>query len=255
MQVLESRLERLLIDSNDPEILDLMVGVSGHHKQIFNSLPNLQSAKLDIKINSVITPYNINHCISLVDFLGQFSNIKSITLSPYGRSIWCHQDNMFVERDQVLELKTTMQNYELKYPHIKIIVIENGVIVPSIHQERQEFWNNRGYCTGNRDGFVILPSGKVTVCEELNGHPEFIMGDLATQSVMEMWNSNQALSLIYPDQNKVPDGSCKNCSTFLKCHSGKGRCWRDVVKCYGWDRSHLPDPSCPMAPPGALRLG
>jgi hypothetical protein len=67
---------------------------------------------------------------------------------------------------------------------------------------------------------------------------------------MEMWNSPEALALIHPDQSAVPEGPCRTCGAFEECHSRQGRCWRDVLKSYGWDKPYYPDPRCPWAPPG-----
>lgn len=69
-------------------------------------------------------------------------------------------------------------------------------------------------------------------------------------AVMEMWNSPQALALLYPDQLAVGDGPCATCDDFVECNAVRGRCWRDVIKSYGLDKSHYPDPRCPKAAVG-----
>jgi radical SAM protein with 4Fe4S-binding SPASM domain len=117
-------------------------------------------------------------------------------------------------------------------------------------EEQMLQWKGRAFCTGNRHGFVLLPDGRVTACEELYDHPSFIMGDLKRQSVMEMWSSAQALALLHPDQSAVPEGPCATCDAFDECNSFKGRCWRDVLKTYGFDKPYFPDPRCPAAPVG-----
>ena len=127
--------------------------------------------------------------------------------------------------------------------------------IPKDPNERKIMWENRANCTGNRDGFIILPDGRVTPCEELYDHPAFIMGDLKIQSIMEIWNSPNAIALNFPDQSLVNDGPCQSCQDFIQCNSVKGRCWRDILKAYGLNKSHYPDPRCPLAPVGAARIG
>ncbi|NJL28834.1 MAG: hypothetical protein HC897_13555 [Thermoanaerobaculia bacterium] len=62
------------------------------------------------------------------------------------------------------------------------------------------------------------------------------------------------LALIHPRRADVPEGPCRSCADFDRCNSDRGRCWRDVLKSYGWDKPHFPDPRCPLAPQGN-RLG
>ena len=41
----------------------------------------------------------------------------------------------------------------------------------------------------------VLPDGKVSACEQLYWHPQFIIGDLKKQSIEEIWNSPKAWEL------------------------------------------------------------
>ena len=137
------------------------------------------------------------------------------------------------------------------FPHIKFFPGQ----IPSDSAEddpttREETWSQRAFCTGGRYAFVLLPDGKVTMCEELYYHPAYIMGDLSRQSIMEMWNSEEALRISYPDKHAVLDGPCRDCPDFKACHISPGRCVREAIKQYGPERHYYPDPRCPHAPPG-----
>ncbi|ALS10062.1 hypothetical protein ABE82_26235 (plasmid) [Paenibacillus peoriae] len=115
---------------------------------------------------------------------------------------------------------------------------------------KKNFWE-RAYCTANRRGVVVLPDGKVTICEELYNHEHFIIGDLTKQTLLEVWNSPKALELAYPQQAAVSNGPCHDCSDFQRCHEGLGRCVREALKAYGYDQHYAPDPRCPRAPVGS----
>jgi radical SAM protein with 4Fe4S-binding SPASM domain len=248
------RVIQVSLDSANPEVLDFMVGVKNHHRAIFATLENLRTAGLRVRTNTVLTPYNLHTTGRLLQYLGELGNVFRVALTPYGRSFFRCDDGLFVGEEDLFSVEETVATFRDRYPHMVVAVTGVPAKMPEGEEQRQKAWKERAYCTADRDGFVILPDGRVTVCEELYDHPAFLIGDLQRQSIMEMWRSSQAEALLYPDQNSVPDGACKTCETFVECNSIRGRCWRDILKSYGSGRPHWPDPKCPKAPNGN-RLG
>lgn len=242
------------LDSSQPDVLDHMVGVRNYHRRAFRVLAALKASGLRVRVNCVLTPTNVPTVGQLIDFLGQLGHVVKLSLTPYGRSLFCHQDQLFVDEEHLQAVEREIALRRELYPHMAMSVGSGGQGEVEDPEERRTLWEKRAFCTADRDGFVILPDGRVTVCEELYDHPEFIIGDLKKQSVMEMWRSPRALALIHPRQEDVPEGPCRNCADFDRCNSDRGRCWRDVLKSYGWNKPHYPDPRCPFAPPGN-RLG
>ena len=242
------------LDCVDPKTLNFMVGVEDYHKQAFRALHNLREAGLRVRLNTVMTPHNAALAEDLLRFAGEMGNIFRVQFSAYGRSLFRHRDTLFAEEADIAKVEAAVARVAPDYPHMDIAV-GGGAMPPAEDPEtRQLEWTRRAFCTANRDAFVILPDGRVTVCEELYDHPAFIIGDLKHQSVMEMWNSDAARGLLHPDRDSVPDGPCASCDYFEECSANRGRCWRDVLKSYGWNKPHYPDPRCPRAPQG-LRLG
>jgi radical SAM protein with 4Fe4S-binding SPASM domain len=238
------------LDAVDSVTLETMVGLKNYLDTAMFTLVNLKNAGISVRVNCVLTSINVEKAHELIAFLGCMEHVYELRFTPYGRSIFRHSDSLFVEKEQLTMLNEKVLSLSPLYPHMNVRLGSLGYEYPKM--DLKEKWNafeNRAYCTAGRDGFVILPDGRVTVCEELYYHPSFIIGDLKRQSVMEMWNSSEALALIYPDQRAIPDGTCKICEHFVECNTKRGRCWRDVLKSYGWDNSHFPDPKCPMAPP------
>lgn len=103
-------------------------------------------------------------------------------------------------------------------------------------------------CTGNVRNAVVLPNGDVTICEELYAHPKFIIGNIKTNSLSEIWNSEKAVQLYHFAFNRSSDSICYECSVRQKCRVGKGVCWKTVLMAYGMDKWDYPDPRCPAAP-------
>jgi len=94
-----------------------------------------------------------------------------------------------------------------------------------------------------------LPDGKVSVCEQMYWHKQFIIGDLKTQSIENIWNSERAITLFNRTKSIYRPGSiCCKCSYFTECNNLKRRCFVKVVKAYGLSNWDYPDPRCEYAP-------
>jgi radical SAM protein with 4Fe4S-binding SPASM domain len=116
-------------------------------------------------------------------------------------------------------------------------------------REKQSLFKNRPQCSGNFQTFHILADGQVTICDRLYWHPQFIIGDLMTQSISEVWNSEKALSLYHLSKDAFGEQSaCKTCNDFDRCHQEQGICWKQVLCAYGKENWDYPDPRCPRAP-------
>ncbi len=237
---------QISIDAIDPRILEVTTGVKDYGRRIVDTFHLLEDAGIKLRINCVITSINLPDIIPLTHFLTTFSNIYRISFSPYSKSRFHHDDAYYVNQLKYSDLVKQAEDIMLDFPHIKF---HPGEIPPDSANDdlavRKEKWNQRSFCTGGRYAFVLLPNGKVTMCEELYYHPAYIMGDLTHQSIMEMWNSEEALKISYPDKESVPDGPCRNCPDFKECHISPGRCVREAIKLYGEGRHYYPDPRCP----------
>ena len=57
-----------------------------------------------------------------------------------------------------------------------------------------------GSCGILENRLFVLPDGKVTLCEQLYWHPQFILGDLKEQTLAEIWQSPRAKALFEWDK-------------------------------------------------------
>lgn len=100
------------------------------------------------------------------------------------------------------------------------------------------------------EGILEIPlvNVKVTICEELYDHPQFIIGDLTKQSLGEVWHSKKAHDLYNCREIKNSSTVCGLCNDIETCRTGAGVCWKMVLMAYGNDSWNFPDPRCPKAP-------
>jgi radical SAM protein with 4Fe4S-binding SPASM domain len=242
---------QISIDALDPNIIDSLVAEGpGYGSKILQTINYLKGAGIKVRTNSVLTPYNIKDAINLAKYLAGQSHVFKSHFTCYGRSLYCHNDSLFCSSEDILGFEDDFDKIKKEYPDKFFF---SGLISDPYNRnesERASVFSKRSMCTANKNGFIVLPDGRVTVCEELYFHESFILGDLNKQNLIEIWNSPKALEIAHPSQSSVPDGACKDCLDFSTCHEGLGRCFRECLKAYGINHPHWPDPRCPRAPIG-----
>jgi len=242
---------QISIDAFTPELIDNLMQRNGYGRKILDSIDYLGESGLKVRTNTVLTPLNIHDVPALMTFLAERSFVFKINITCYGRSLYRHDDALFVGEDALPEFEDKLNSLKASFPEKRIFFSgANTDYYAGTQKERSELFRQRALCTANRRAVAVLPDGQVTVCEELYFHPGFIIGDLNKNSLMEIWNSPEALELAHPSQEKVPDGACKNCPDYRECHDNLGRCYREALKAYGYEKPHWPDPRCFRAPRG-----
>lgn len=104
-------------------------------------------------------------------------------------------------------------------------------------------------CAANMTNMIVLPDGNVTICEQLYWNPEFLIGNVFSESILSIWNSDKAIKLWKRTQNSInPSSPCRKCKDFKDCFENGNRCYANIIKAYGLDNSDYPDPRCLMAP-------
>lgn len=189
------KLVQVSLDTTDPTILDRMVGVKGYHHRVFRMFDNLRRAGLGVRVHTVLTPMNVPTVGRLIDTLGALGNVARLTLAPYGRSLFCHRGELALSKEDRALVEQQVRDREPLYPAMRIVL--DG---------------DRPPCAANRHGFAILPDGRATVCEGLYDNPEYVIGDLRRQSVMEAWMSPRALALRGEEgEAGVAAAACRSC--------------------------------------------
>jgi len=240
------------LDSIDPPTLSKMLQVDiSYFQSIETMLINLRKYNLKFRVNAIVTSYNcsIYQIDSLIQYLKRYSNFAEISLGIVGYSLYkkdtLNYSNfpLFEDANILFEFLTN------KYGNDRQVIISGITMTEDNVNYSSDKFFSKAMCTGNLQQFYILPDGKVTICEELYWHPKFIIGDLMKQSIMEVWNSKEAMELHHLNQSIIQKTSpCSTCDTFIRCREYGGVCWREVIKSYGKENWDYPDPRCQYAP-------
>jgi len=246
------------LDSIEPSTLSQILQVDiSYFQAIETMLKNLKKHNLKFRVNTIITSYNcfINQIDDLIQYLKGYSNFTEISLGTVGYSLYKRNTINYSNFPSFEDATILFEFLKNKYGNDdQVIISDITKTEDNINYSSDKFFS-KAKCTGNMQGFYILPDGKVTICEELYWHPKFIIGDLMKQNIMEVWNSNEAMQLYHLTQNIIRKSSpCSTCDTFTYCREDGNVCWREVIKSYGQENWDYPDPRCQYAPKAINRI-
>lgn len=238
------------LDSLNPKLQLSNLNVDNLYcERMKESLRYIDSQNINIIIKGTLTKYTltIENIKEVTDFISTLKHLKKYTISTIGAS-------MYKTNDSFHDIKPSCDSIKYIYGYVNNMVKKINIQQDSQETLRKELCNyskfkERSLCTGNVSGLIILPDGKVTICEELYWDNNFIIGDLMKEKLLDVWNSEKALSLWNIAQDMFPkESACSSCQDFIKCRRGLGVCWKYVISVYGQHNYLYPDPRCPKAP-------
>ncbi|MDR1553041.1 MAG: radical SAM protein [Prevotellaceae bacterium] len=253
---------QISLDTVIPEHLKQILRVNDEYvNRIQKTFEYLEKYKIVTTVHTIINRKNSSteDIVSIYEFLSKFNNIRYwfpeiVSSSMYLKDFDLYKakiKNLKQMQDCVDKLKE-MSSFNIINGLDKVEIqenITNAETQEHIDRMTKEWINNKALCSGNFSGLYILPTGDVTICEELYWHPHFIIGNVLTQSLEEIWNSEKALSLFNIRPEDIPaDSVCSSCKEFDECRSIKQICYRELIKAYGDDKWYYPDVNCPKAP-------
>lgn len=240
------------LDSVDPKVLKAMVGMdSSYLERVRQTFTYCEEEGLFFKAATVLT--NLNSDLANIDalytFLKTFSvcNLWEIRLA--NRSLYSRKnfDELRLDQKEVARIDEQIKTLQASSKIEISWSANNNKYYFEGKEGSRSFKGAR--CSANYSNMMILPDGKVTICEQLYWNPRYIIGDLMEQTIPEVWSSERALVLAYPRKECFRDVSpCKTCSLFDACYAYPNRCIVDVLKGYGEENEDFPDPRCEKAP-------
>jgi len=243
---------QISLDSLDSDVLKQILRVkSDYGEKMKQTITHIDKHGIGFQVATVLTTYNetIDSLEQLHDFLSKFKNLRRWEIRVGFKSLYSRGDfdQIKLSKDSINTINQWVENIK-KTTSVNILwSTDDGGKYFKTEEGSRKFTGSR--CSANYSNMVILPDGKVTICEQLYWNPRFIIGDVSKQSIAEVWNSPRALELAFPKREHFRDESiCKKCNIFDECLSFPNKCYADVLKGYGDKNWDYPDPRCAKAP-------
>jgi radical SAM protein with 4Fe4S-binding SPASM domain len=244
---------QISLDSIDPVLLKDNLNVSlDYSDRIKQTIALLDEKGIKITLKSTVTKHTctVENISRVMDFAIHFKNIEYYTFTPTGYTHYKSVDHFNQVKPTIEQTEKVIQFLNEEETSLPFSVkIDNGAVSDGSECCNYTAFKGRSLCTGNIDGVIVLPDGKVTICEELYWNERFIIGDLMNMTLQEVWSSDQANNLWKLNQDRFPpDSECRTCQDFENCRYGLGVCWKEIIAVYGRENWLYPDPRCPKAP-------
>lgn len=245
-KLLEAGLKKIQIsiDSHVEPVADYLLDSRGAGRQLMASIETCIRAGLEVRTNSVITPYNVLLFPDLVKRL-QDLGVSSMGTSACGYSLFAERiDDLLLREEEGAWLEKQID--ELRR-HGTPASFSFGS-----RRSRRDSWTQRAYCTAGVWSTIVNSDGNVVLCDDLPDREPFVIGNVFEAPLLEVWESEAANRLRKPERQFFEGTVCCDCPVFEECNHYPRICFRDSYQAYG--RVFGPPPYCPRAPEPPVRL-
>lgn len=249
-----SNVVQISLDSTNPYILKQLVGAGPHYLEaIKETIQRLGSYSFPVQIDTILGKYTATreNLLDLQKYIKTIKNLQYWEIRVPQPTIY-HRTSFeafIASKAQIEDIKAFVEDKLIPSSDFKIIFSSEALqeSVQDVPPEEHCFLG--GTCGILLNSCFILPDGKITCCEQMYWHPDFIIGDLSKQSLEEVWNSPRAKELFNMRKELYrKDSVCLKCGSFENCNSKKRRCLVKVMKAYDRENWDYPDPRCIFAP-------
>lgn len=245
---------QLSVDAVDEHVEKQVQRVPHRLEKMKETFDNFLSAGMMPRIKAVITQLNADQPRKLVDAFYP-RGARQFHFTRYARSYHRHDDRLFLTRDSYELLARQFEEIRGQYPDIDLaenVVGTDAEMESPGADQKKKLWDNRIGCGGGWFSLGISADGSGFLCEQMKIDEAFTVGDLSTQSIMDVWKSRKMSDFIHPPREKFRDTLCYSCEDFESCIWEKGRCYRNAYFSYG--SIYHPPPLCPKNTKPGLRM-
>lgn len=245
---------QISLDSVDDEILSKIIGTkSGYAARLQAGVSLLEALGFELQFDTIITSLNYKKEIihKIYQYVKNIKNLKYWEIRIPTSSLYTPSSFSEIKatKENLLELKNYIHSELIPNATCKIIFNTDAIDEKFRCGKKEDKWFKGGQCGMLEDRIFLLPDGKVSICEQLYWHPNFIIGDLRKQTLTEIWNSPKAKKLFERGKSSFKNESqCPKCVIFEECIKNKRKCLVKTIKAYGLENWDFPDPRCEFAP-------
>lgn len=244
---------QLSLDSLDDEVLEKTIGSRpGYVQKMKTTIELLEQYGFKIQVDTILTRFNSHSWMiqQLYDYIHTLGNLIYWEIRVPGYSLYSPESFQEIRptRESVENLRAFVEEGLKPKSDINILFSDDALDYPSYKGSRDEAYFKGGSCGALQSRLFVLPDGKVSICELVYWNPLFLVGDLRTDSIAEVWNSPKAVALYNQEKRIRSKSRCSPCKVLDFCQENRRKCVVKVMQAYGQDNYDYPDPRCEFAP-------
>lgn len=238
----------------EPHLMASLKVKPGYASKMLDTVRCLDRYGVPVKVHTVLTRYNdsIEDMQSIYNVLISLRNLVDWHIVKGDESLYpkCDYSEIEIDSARMNELIDYLEQLKseglirIRFPQKQTDSDVNPDKVDFNSRVRRFF--TRSFCSGLYSSLYILPDGQVTICEQLYWNKDFIVGNVMTENLIDIWNSEKSKSLFYLNKKDIPaDSKCHDCNMFECCRAVRQVCYREIIRKYGKDKWYYPDVNCP----------
>jgi len=224
------------LDAAEPKVADALAGQKGYLAEAVAAISALLEAGMPMRVNAVATSPSAARLRDLVRLCLSLG-VPELTISPYMEPSFARSSHIKLIRLGPSLTEIVARLRDEVGAGIKLSV---GSAEATASNERIDC-SDRLLCEVGIQTLDLLPDGRVTRCRYSPHDEELIVGDLRSQSLIDVWNGKPLLDLTYPQAEQFGDTACASCGALERCNT-RGRCVVGAKLAHG--RQHAPDAAC-----------
>ncbi len=209
---------QLSIDSTDSDTADRMVARPHFLKGFWHNVDLMLRYGIRPRANIVVTGLNCTHIPTLIRDV-RARGVTKVTMNAYLRSPHKHHDSFFAGKEALVRLANEIKQLAREFPEMELQM-------PGTMSARETSLCMDGLsaCPGGRTGVAIGGDGSVSFCDRLIGHQEAIVGNIKTQSLLDIWYGYELKEFVDPSPAKFEGTACGSCGMMSACNK-RMRCY------------------------------
>lgn len=218
------------LDSFNPNTVNYLTNRKNGYTVIMNTIRNLQEHHIAVRIKAVISSVNIKEIPEFVRFLDD-KGISEVAFSWYGSLCGRSNLNLYPKQEDILWLNNQMAQLKnetkirMDYEEISsnlFIFLESPLSYKHVFRKK---------CGASKYRMTINSKGDMCFCEYLESEKALIIGNIADNSIIELWNSPALNAIFNPSKEKFKNSDCYSCELFENCN--ERRCFLRSKRRYG----------------------
>lgn len=223
------------LDSHRPEAVAYLTGIPGAFEQMVATVKAAADHGLPVVLRPVLTSLNVRDFEGLVALASELQ-VVHVLVDFYGKTCGRHDPALEVPPEETQWVRAKAVELAERHPGLRLELRHDRT---DAHVQGV----GRGCMEGSR-GMTILPDGRVTKCEHWKLSEALTYGDLRTQSIMDVWQSDRLAQLNCAPREAYADTVCARCRKFDDCNERRGRC--SLTSLLKYQTPYAPDVHCPI---------